>query len=359
MLTTNEIKRQMSLGNIEIENLGSQALNKPNSVDLRIGNSLYVFEYDIVDIKESFTYFNEVLYDKPNYLRKIVIPETGLLLQPHKVYLTKTIEKVTTHGFIPVMHGKTALSLLGVSTELTSGYKEDEFSNYLFLSIIATKPTIIYPDIKIGNLVFFPSLSVSSITQPIRNDIVYGTYSSGMLSGSEIKKRMQGENPDIMITPQENIVINPNSVNLTLNEKIGVYEDAVLDIKKKNNVKQVIIGEEGMWLYPDEVYLGRTNEWTETHNLVPMMSGRSSLGRDGIHVHCSAGMGSIGYQGYWHLGIRSVKPILVFKDAKCCQIYYLTVEGDCKEEYLGYMQNLPSETLGSQSYRAYTLSKKK
>ena len=170
----------MSLGNIEIENLGSQALNKPNSVDLRIGNSLYVFEYDIVDTKESFTYFNEVLYDKPNYLRKIVIPETGLLLQPHKVYLTKTIEKVTTHGFIPVMHGKTALSLLGVSTELTSGYKEDEFSNYLFLSIIATKPTIIYPDIKIGNLVFFPSLSVSSITQPIRSDIVYGTYSSGM-----------------------------------------------------------------------------------------------------------------------------------------------------------------------------------
>ena len=357
MLTKNEIKRQMSLGNIEIENLGSQALNKPNSVDLRIGNSLYVFEYDIVDTKESFTYFNEVLYDKPNYLRKIVIPETGLLLQPHKVYLTKTIEKVTTHGFIPVMHGKTALSLLGVSTELTSGYKEDEFSNYLFLSIIATKPTIIYPDIKIGNLVFFPSLSVSSITQPIRSDIVYGTYSSGMLSGSEIKKRMQGTNPDITITPQDQIVINPNSVNLTLNDTIGIYSDPVIDIKKKNTIETMQIDKNGMWLYPDEIYVGLTNEWTQTKNLIPMMSGRSSLGRNGLHVHCSAGMGSIGYKGYWHLGMRPTKPILIVKDMKCCQIYYLTVEGKNEKNYQGYMQNLPKEELGSPLHKALTKKK--
>ena len=137
-----------------------------------------------------------------------------MLLEPHKVYLAKTVEKVITHGFIPVMHGKTALSLLGVGTELTSGYKEDEFSDHMLLSIVATKPTIIYPDIKIGNLVFFPSLNVLSLPNE--------RYYSGMLSGMEIQERMQKENPDITITPQDKILINPNSVNLTLNEIIGV-----------------------------------------------------------------------------------------------------------------------------------------
>ncbi len=47
------------------------------------------------------------------------------------------------------------LSLLGVSVELTNGYKTDHFDDHLLLSIIASKPTIIYPDIKIANLAFF------------------------------------------------------------------------------------------------------------------------------------------------------------------------------------------------------------
>ncbi len=47
------------------------------------------------------------------------------------------------------------------------------------------------------------------------------------------KKRMQCDNPDIIITPQDNIVINPNSVNLTLNDTIAIYSDPVLDMKKR------------------------------------------------------------------------------------------------------------------------------
>ncbi len=351
MLTNNEIKKQMELGNIQIENTKPNALKKPNSCDLRIGNVLYVFDYSIVDTKTGATYFQEVMNDKPNYLKRVQIPETGLLLEPHKVYLAKTVEKVKTNGFIPVMYGKANFSLLGLSTELSSGNKSDHFNGILLLSIIATKPTIIYPDIDIANLTFFPSLSEENGLRRINEDTSCGLYSSGMLSGEEIKKRMNQENPDIVIDKQDLIVINPNSVNLTLNDTIGVYSEPVLDIKKENPVEHVQIDENGMWFYPDEVYLGRTNEWTETYNLIPMMSGRSSLGRNGLHVHCSAGMGSIGYKGYWHLGIRSVRPIKVFKDMKCCQIYYFTPDGKIESNYNGFMQELPKEELGSQMHR--------
>jgi len=351
MLTNSEIKKQMNLGNIVIENAKPDPLRKPNSFDLRIGNTLYVFDYAIVDTRNGASYLNEVLNDKPNLLKKITIPETGLLLEPRKVYLAKTIEKVTTHGFVPIMYGKVNIALLGVSTELNSGNKSDEFDNHMLLSIVATKPTIIYPDLDIANLTFFPSLEQEEGIKKTNSNPSWGIYKSGMLSGEEIQKRMRQENPDIIINNPESIVINPNSVNLTLNETVGIYSEPVLDFKKENPIKYMQIGAEGMWFYPDEVYLGRTNEWTETNNLIPMMSGRSSLGRNGIHIYCSAGMGSIGYKGYWRLGIRTVRPIKVYKDMKCCQIYYFTPEGEIKNEYQGIMQELPSNELGSQMYR--------
>ena len=312
MLTNNEILKQIENGNISISNMKEGALDKPNSCILSIGDVLYTFDYSIIDTKEKENYISEILCDNVNKLKRVIIPKNGLLLEPHKVYLTTTNEAVKTNGYIPVLNGRTSLSLLGVSIELNSGYKEDCFDGKFLLSIICTKPTIIYPNIEVGNLTFFESLD-------------YKSSDKGMLSGEEIKKRIK--NGDIVINPQDNIVINPNSVNLSLCKNIGYYTDPVLDIKKKNNIENIEIGEEGIWLYPGQIYVARSNEWTETNNLVPMMSGRSSLGRLGYHVHCSAGMGSIGYKGYWHMGVRPTAPIRVYENMKCCQIYYFTPEG--------------------------------
>lgn len=349
MLTTKEIEKQINLGNITINNLKNISPKKPNSIDVHLGNYLYLFDYQVLDAKMSKDYLQEVISDKPSILRRVQIPEDGFLLEPYKLYLAKTVESVKTNGFIPALNGKVSMSLLGVSVELNSGYKWDKYDGNLILSIVATKPTIIYPDIPIGNLTFFPSLDVTHESQII-NGITCGKYKSGMLGYSEIEKRMQGENPDIFIDDTSKIVRNPNSINLTLNETFGVYTEPILDIKYPNPKRYVSI-EEGMWLYPNEIYLARTNEWTRTNNLVPMMSGRSSLGRMGIHVHCSAGMGSIGYCGYWHMGIRPTMPVWVEKDLKCCQIYYYTIEGEYDNIYDGTMQDLPKSELSSQMHR--------
>jgi len=238
MLTSREIQNQMHSGNIIIKNLKQHALRKPNSCDIRLGNILYSYDYQIVDSRNSDIFLKEVMTDKPNLLKKHIITEDGFLLEPHKVYLAKTIEEIETHGYIPVMNGKAAMSLLGVSIELNNGYKSNEYKGNMLLTIIATKPTIIYPDIDIANLCFFPSLFPSDNIRTINNLVVYGSYKNGMLSGNEIKKRMQKENPDIYIDNTEKIVINPNSINLTLNEEIGIYTDEILDIKKKNNIER-------------------------------------------------------------------------------------------------------------------------
>lgn len=336
MLTNAEIKKQIAKGNITIENMRPNALDKPNSCIISIEDTLYSYDYMVVDTNKKHEFLQEVLNNDPKTLNTIKIPEEGFVLEPHKVYLARSKERITTKNYVPVLNGRASLSLLGLSIELTSGYGHEYFDNYFLLSIVATKPTKIYPNIEIGNLTFFESLDTKSST-------------NGMLSGEEIKRRM--DIGDIIIDDKKKVLVNPNSINLTLHDTIGVYKDPILDLKKENNIEYLKIGEEGMVLYPNNIYLARTNEWTEINNLVPMISGRSSLGRVGFHAHCSASMGSIGYKGYWHIGIRPSTPIYIYKDMQCCQIYFYTVEGEITNTYQGSMQNLNGKDLKSKYYQ--------
>ena len=337
MLTNDEIKKQIELGNIEITNITNKALEKPNSVNLSIGNILYTYKNDIVlDSKNSNKYLNEIKKNKIENFDIITIKKNGLLLEPGKLYLAKSKQHIKTKGYVPVFFGRNSLSLLGISIDHNSGYKEDNFDDNIIFSIVCTKPTIIYPDIEVANLTFFPSIDKDN-------------KKIGMISGNEIKRRM--EIKDIIVEPQDNIVINPNSINLSLNKTISVYIDEVLDLKKENKTKDIEIGKDGLWLYPNEIYLGKSNEYSETYNLIPMIDGRSSTGRASLRVHCSASMGSIGYKGYWHMGMRVAQPVKVYENMKICQIYFYTPVGKITNTYNGSMQNLDINKKGSQYHK--------
>ena len=116
-----------------------------------------------------------------------------------------------------------------------------------------------------------------------------------ILSGKEIEKRI---GKDIFIEPFDKSRINPNSYNLTLSNELLVYEEHELDMKRPNAAKKLVIPEEGLLLQPNVLYLGRTNEYTKTERFVPMLEGRSSIGRLGLYIHVTAGFGDIGFSGY-------------------------------------------------------------
>jgi dCTP deaminase len=149
-----------------------------------------------------------------------------------------------------------------------------------------------------------------------------------ILTGNEIKKRL-GE--DIVLEPFNESLLNPNSYNMTLHNELLVYEEIVLDMKRPNRLRRYTIPEEGFVLNPNQLYLGRTVERTETHNLVPMLEGRSSVGRLGLFVNCTAGFGDIGFCGYWTLEIFAVQPVRIYPGVPICQIFYHTVDGDITE----------------------------
>jgi len=157
-----------------------------------------------------------------------------------------------------------------------------------------------------------------------------------ILSGQQIADRL---GDDILLDPYDPANLNPNSYNLTLHNELLVYEELVLDMAKSNRVRRIEIPPEGLTLSPNQLYLGRTVEKTTTHNLVPQIEGRSSIGRLGLFVHVTAGFGDVGFSGYWTLEMFSVQPIRIYAGVPICQIFYHELRGDFTEYASKYQHN--------------------
>ncbi len=157
-----------------------------------------------------------------------------------------------------------------------------------------------------------------------------------ILSGLEIKKKLGKE---IIIEPYTPSALNPNSYNLKLHNELLVYEDDLLDMKRPNNYRSLTIPDDGLVLTPGKLYLGRTHEFTQTKNYIPMLEGRSSIGRLGLYIHVTAGFGDVGFSGFWTLELHCVQPIKIYPFVEICQIYYHKIEGDYVEYTSGKYQN--------------------
>ena len=157
-----------------------------------------------------------------------------------------------------------------------------------------------------------------------------------ILSGLEIASR-QGK--DIEIEPYSAERLNPNSYNLRLSNELLVYENPVLDMKLDNTTSKLEIPKDGLRLEPGKLYLGRTIERTRSDRLVPMLEGRSSIGRLGMFVHVTAGFGDVGFNGFWTLEIFVVQPLVNYPEVEVCQIYFHDIQGEFTTYQNGKYQN--------------------
>ena len=120
------------------------------------------------------------------------------------------------------------------------------------------------------------------------------------------------------------------AIDKRIEKEGGIYIPTKFGLDMKRNQHLVIekIPKEGFILEPGVLYLARTMEYTETHKFVPMLEGRSSVGRLGISIHSTAGFGDIGFCGYWTLEISCVQPVRIYPGVEICQIYYHTISPD-------------------------------
>lgn len=143
---------------------------------------------------------------------------------------------------------------------------------------------------------------------------------------------------EIVIEPFRPECLGTNSYDVHLGKYLAVYRERVLDARKHNQIDLLEIPEEGFVLQAGTLYLGVTEEYTETHNAVPFLEGKSSIGRLGIDIHATAGKGDVGFSNTWTLEISVVQPVRVYAGMPIGQLIYFNIDGDI-ENYYNHKKN--------------------
>jgi dCTP deaminase len=184
---------------------------------------------------------------------------------------------------------------------------------------------------------------------------------NGILSGPEILKYV--ESGRIRVTPFQRKHLNPASLDLTLGDKVAVYEDftycgaadfdlgevdgqgliphakGILDVRDKPRAREWKIDPVVGWvILPGIGYLMHTTETVWAQDTVPIVDGKSSLGRLFLQVHMTAGYGDAGFDGQYTLEVKSTFPIRIYPGMRICQIRFVSIQGDIvgyEGHYLG------------------------
>jgi dCTP deaminase len=106
---------------------------------------------------------------------------------------------------------------------------------------------------------------------------------------SDIKILESIANGEIVIEPFRRELLGTNSYDVHLGKWLANYKEPILDARKHNEIELFEIPEDGYILRPGILYLGVTEEYTESHSAVPFLEGKSSVGRLGIDIHATAG----------------------------------------------------------------------
>lgn len=131
----------------------------------------------------------------------------------------------------------------------------------------------------------------------------------------------------VRISPFNEQQTNPNSYNVRLGTTLLTYTDRTLDAHHPNPTRRSEIGTSGYVLQPGQLYLGHTVEEIGSDSFVPLLFGRSSVGRLGLFVEITAPIGDIGFHGQWTLMLAPTRPLKVYAGMKIGQIMFVVPVG--------------------------------
>lgn len=216
---------------------------------------------------------------------------------------------------------------------------------------------------------------------------------SGILSGPEILRQM--ELGKIEVDPFRPEHMNPVSLDLTLGENVAVYggwvstraqrwpssaevladpgipsavegpdltedrwiaTDYVMDMAREEAVVRRSMGPGGFVLVPGVLYLMHTAERVCAREHVPVLDGKSSIGRLGIMIHQTAGFGDPGFDGQFTLEVTTVHPVRVYPGVRFCQIRFHEVSGEVvsyQSERSNYCGELARGPVASRAWRMF------
>ena len=175
ILSDKTILQEMEAGNIIIDRFKQEHLN-PNSVDLTLAPLMKIYPKKYINvnsynelpsyIKESSVQTApssfEYRYEKPLDPREkqevieFIIPDEGFVLVPNEVYLYACNERIgCKKNICAQVQAKSSLGRLGLDIVIgPAGFIDTGFEGSLVLELRATRPIIVYPNMKICQIKF-------------------------------------------------------------------------------------------------------------------------------------------------------------------------------------------------------------
>jgi len=172
-----------------------------------------------------------------------------------------------------------------------------------------------------------------------------------ILTGEYIKESV--ERKDIIIDPFDSKQLNPTSYDLRLGDQVVRYDyDYCLDVRKENETIDVKWDTDNtMLLLPGFGYLMHTMERFGSEKFVPVLDGKSSLGRLFIWIHVTAGFFDPGFIGHGTLEVVVLHPVRILKGMRFCQVRFHEMIGKVKLYNGHYKDKTSKGAVVSQSFK--------
>ncbi|MDV9194639.1 dCTP deaminase [Streptomyces sp. Wh19] len=142
ILTGPEITSRVKNGDIRIEPFDA-GLAQPNSYDFHLGADIGTYTGHVLDCA------------RDNPFEQHPIPAGGFELQPHRIYLAATRERIGSDLFVPIIRARSSIARLGLFVHVTADLIDLGSFGQLTLQLHAVQPVRIYPGMLIGQVTFW------------------------------------------------------------------------------------------------------------------------------------------------------------------------------------------------------------
>lgn len=173
-----------------------------------------------------------------------------------------------------------------------------------------------------------------------------------ILTGPAIRGAV--ERGEIDIDPFDPERLNPASYDLVLGSEVGMYTPIeqsfprehvtdgslvsemastfTLDSSVREQLTVCEMSAGGFVVKPRILYLMHTRERIHTRRYVPIIDGKSSIGRLGLLVHVTAGYGDPGFDGQYTLEVVALAhPVIVYPGMRFAQMRFHLMHGEAPD----------------------------
>lgn len=151
-LTGKEIQKEVEAGRITIDPFEKSQVN-PNSYNYRLANKLLILKFN-----NEFNGIPCIDPKLPMITKEVIIPETGYLLLTENFYLGSTVEVFGSDIFPSLLTGRSSIARIGLGNHKCGGLLDLGWKGTITLEISAKLPTIVYPNMKFGQVYWFTSI---------------------------------------------------------------------------------------------------------------------------------------------------------------------------------------------------------